>query len=400
MANDLVFEGGGAKGMVFVGALQALEERKIPTDRLMGTSAGSIMATFLAAGYRADEMREALSEERDGKPIFATFLENPQPFQKDEIKRSVTRDLLRQINSKLVPDFLEDRFDDLFAELLLSRLRLRSFFNFMERGGLYGADSFEAWLCQKLDEGTYKDEPRRFSKNTLANFYEKTGVHLTLIAADTTGGQLLVLNHLTAPECPLVQAVRMSMSVPLLWEEVVWQEEWGGYRKNPVTGHQIVDGGLLSNFPIELFVVNEKYVTDVMGTRSEKEPEVIGFLIDESVEVPNAPDPPSPSRWSSVGDFKPVQRLLQLVDTATQAHDKMIMDGVQDAVVHLPAATYGTTEFDMTSARRDALIRAGYNTTKAYLESTFASGKALAGGVFFSEDTVQSADRITRRLLE
>ena len=39
MQYDMVFEGGGAKGMVFVGALKELEARGITSARLLGTSA-------------------------------------------------------------------------------------------------------------------------------------------------------------------------------------------------------------------------------------------------------------------------------------------------------------------------------------------------------------------------
>ena len=45
--------------------------------------------------------------------------------------------------------------------------------------------------------------------------------------------------------------------------------------------------GLLSNFPIELFVSDEKPVTDVMGEK--KRHNIIGFLIDEKIAVPGAP---------------------------------------------------------------------------------------------------------------
>ena len=51
MEYDMVFEGGGAKGMVFVGVLQELEALGHMPARLLGASAGAIMATFLAAGY-------------------------------------------------------------------------------------------------------------------------------------------------------------------------------------------------------------------------------------------------------------------------------------------------------------------------------------------------------------
>ncbi len=38
---DIVFEGGGAKGSAFVGALKALKERGHGHRRLIGTSSGS-----------------------------------------------------------------------------------------------------------------------------------------------------------------------------------------------------------------------------------------------------------------------------------------------------------------------------------------------------------------------
>ena len=60
MQYDLVFEGGGAKGMVFVGALQEFERLGHTAGRLLGTSAGAIIASYLAAGFTASEMLRAL----------------------------------------------------------------------------------------------------------------------------------------------------------------------------------------------------------------------------------------------------------------------------------------------------------------------------------------------------
>jgi len=37
------------------------------------------------------------------------------------------------------------------------------------------------------------------------------------------------------------------MSIPLVWDEVVWQKEWGAYLGRDLTGHLVVDGGVLSN---------------------------------------------------------------------------------------------------------------------------------------------------------
>ena len=43
---DSVFEGGGAKGMIFVGACEEFFGRGTSFNRLLGTSAGAMAATY------------------------------------------------------------------------------------------------------------------------------------------------------------------------------------------------------------------------------------------------------------------------------------------------------------------------------------------------------------------
>ena len=57
---DLVFEGGGVKGIALAGALATLEEREYRPQNIAGTSAGAITAALLAAGYSAAELREII----------------------------------------------------------------------------------------------------------------------------------------------------------------------------------------------------------------------------------------------------------------------------------------------------------------------------------------------------
>ena len=57
----------------------------------------------------------------------------------------------------------------------------------------------------------------------------------------------------------------MSISISLVWDEVIWQSTWGKYLGHDMTDHAIVDGGLLSNFPIELFISDAPEVTKLMG---------------------------------------------------------------------------------------------------------------------------------------
>ena len=57
-----VFEGGRVRGTALVGAVAAAEERQITFREVAGSSAGAIVASLLAAGYNAGEMRTLLTE--------------------------------------------------------------------------------------------------------------------------------------------------------------------------------------------------------------------------------------------------------------------------------------------------------------------------------------------------
>lgn len=400
MKYDLIFEGGGAKGMVLVGAYEEFVRRGHTYGRLLGTSAGAITAALVAAGYTPAELLAALNERESGKPVFAGFMGDPAPFTPDEIRNSAIADLLHKINLKCVPDFMEAPFDQNLTERLAQDPQACHLVAFVERGGWYGADRFVAWLIRKLDSGSWQRGQRKFSTMTLQEFFTATQVALSLVASDTSDGRLLVLNHNTAPACPLVWAVRMSMSIPLLWDEVIWQAGWGTYLGRPLTNHAIVDGGILSNFPLELFISDEAQVTRLMGAKQAHP--VLGLLIDEALSVPQ----PSSSRGMLVdinvkpGELRTVQRILRLVNTATTAHDKMVMDAFSHLVVHLPAGGYGTTEFDMSDARRAALVTAGRNAMRAYFDQ---QPLAAAPRSMADSETVQAqrtADCIALRLLQ
>ena len=156
------------------------------------------------------------------------------------------------------------------------------------------------------------------------------------------------------------------MSIPLVWQEVEWQRDWGPYRGRDIAGHMVVDGGVLSNFPIELFVSGERHVTDVMGDKRRRD--LMGLLIDETLEVPKAPPPPKDASVSTFGRLKTIGRLKRLIDTITTAHDKEIIESLSQLVVRMLARGYGTTEFDMTEERRAALVEAGRGAMLKHLE--------------------------------
>lgn len=65
----VAFAGGGAKGIVHVGALSALEEQKVKLLGVAGTSAGAIVATLAASGYKSHQILDPTN----GASILAEF---------------------------------------------------------------------------------------------------------------------------------------------------------------------------------------------------------------------------------------------------------------------------------------------------------------------------------------
>jgi len=395
MNYDLVFEGGGAKGMVFVGALQEFEARGHKPGRLLGTSAGAIVATLLAAGYSSSEMLAALDEKQaNGKSVFSSFMASPGPFDQDTINKSSIRAFLHALNSPLIPDFLEEKLDDALAQKLAGGKSLSHFFSFVEKGGWFSADNFLTWIEKKLNSGTINGKARNFGSMTLQQFFDATQTELSMVASDTTGKQMLVLNHTTAPNCPLIWATRMSMSIPMLWQEVVWRDKWGKYNNRSLKDHTIVDGGLLSNFPIELFLSDLKDVINLMGVKISSE--VLGFLIDEDAVVPNAPNTVATENKFNLAELATVQRISRLVDTMLSARDKMVVESYSNLVVHMPAKGYGTTEFDMSPERKNALVEAGKKALNDYFYALqHPSPSDISFGIGNEEDAAQA--EINRR---
>lgn len=366
MEFDLVFEGGGAKGLVFVGALQSLEKHGHTIDRLIGTSAGSIMATLLAAGYNSQECLQAVNERlEDGRPRFSSFMDTPTILKDKTIQDSLNFWLRTELDNPYIPNLLEPMADKI-VDNLLETAGFRHLISFFLWGGWYSGDVLLNWVREKLDAGG-----RDLGYSTLWEFHEKTGRDLSLVASDVTGKEMLILNHRTAPDLPIAWAVRMSMSVPFAWQEVTWQPEWGHYRRREVTGHRVVDGGLLSNFPIQLLVSKDEFVDEIMGNADTSE-NVLGLLIDESVEVPGAGDPPG--KPGGMADLleridllaEVIWRIRGLADTMLAAHDRLVQDKFENVVVRLPAKGYGTLEFDMSDQRIEAILIAGETAMDAY----------------------------------
>jgi len=161
---------------------------------------------------------------------------------------------------------------------------------------------FRSWLSDRLAAKFPEVGPP--AKLTLRQFHKLINrdadrpQQLSLIATDITSKEALILNERTAPDLPIMDAVRMSMGVPFIWAPVTWPEGVT-YTRGPgdpaapaVTrdGHLIVDGGVLSNFPIR-YLLDPRHAepTGCLGPipGGHAPANAIGLFLDAEKDVPN-----------------------------------------------------------------------------------------------------------------
>ena len=298
---DAVFEGGGVKGIGFVGAIAVAEKRGITWQNVAGTSAGAIVATLLAAGYTADEMREILSS-----------------LDYNNFKDQGTIDKIPLVGPA--------------ASLVFEK-------------GLYEGNFFQKWIGDLLrakNITTFGDLLIEGEKEDRYRF------KLRVIASDISEGNILVLPQdiadygIRPEDLNVAFAVRMSMSIPFFYEPVKL--------RNSKTGQisYIVDGGILSNFPVWLF--------DSEGSLPEWP--TIGFKLVE-------PSEDTPHRIAG-----PISMLTALFSTMMEAHDaRYIKDQDFVRTAAIPTLGVKTTEFDISRERSEALYQSGHRAAEKFFST-------------------------------
>ncbi|HEV8044333.1 MAG TPA: patatin-like phospholipase family protein, partial [Rubrobacter sp.] len=283
-------------------------ERGYEPQNMAGASAGAIVAALIAAGYGADELKEIIAD-----------------LDYDQFK----------------DEALEDRFPGGKTLSILKDL------------GIYEGKTFEDWmrgLLEAQNVRTFGDLVRREDVEL------KYRYKLQVIASDVTERRLLVLPR-DAPklgiedpdDIDVAQAVRMSMSIPIYFEPVRLTNRQTGEE------HLIVDGGMLSNFPVWLFDAPEPQ-WPTFGMKLVQKPETpIGEELAEP--VPRG------------GVMQVIGYLRSLVDTMMAAHDRLYIEqnDFDQRTIGIDTLGVGTTEFDLSPERALALYDSGRTAAEDFL---------------------------------
>ena len=137
---------------------------------------------------------------------------------------------------------------------------------------------------------------------------------------------------------PIVRAVRMSMSFPYFFEPVV-------LHKNEKI-HYIVDGGLLSNFPVFLFD----------GDKPPLRRWTFGFRLYGGT-------PPEQPSYRTIGRIWPLPLGKAMFFATTEAWDRKVSKASLVRTISIPTGEVPTLKFTLTDAERDELRTNG--ATKA-----------------------------------
>ncbi len=204
--RNLVFKGGGVRGIAYMGALQVLEDKGILENiqRVAGTSAGAIAAALTCFRLSVAETIE----------VFNTLEVNKIPQ---------SRSLLQ------TPHFPPVRGHQNYRRLF-------------QNYGWYSSEYFYNWL---------QDTIARFCRGncqaTFADLRKQGHRDLYVVASNLSRHRSEVFSAAATPDVCVADAVRMSMSIPLFFESLQFDGHTFG------SGDYYVDGGIYANYPIHLF---------------------------------------------------------------------------------------------------------------------------------------------------
>src|SRR3954469_20251656 len=317
---DGVFRGGGVKGVGIAGALEGFAaDQRYPVKRwvnVAGGSAGAIIASFLAV--KGDQGVPDLTPLLEAMP-FASFEDYPRGGR------------------------------------ILGGVP-----NLFRNHGMARGEKFRLWMDEQLGGATFS-----------AVRSERGESYLKMVAVDVTNSQLLLLpddlhlyrlpgsdQPIDPDSFPISSAVRMSMSIPYLFEPVEL------VRIGTTATAEIIDGGTLSNFPVWIF--------DVDPAEGGERPKrlTFGFTLSGGRSVGGGGKLLKAAPW-------PARFGADIVRTAMSAWDaRFASHSTRVRTVTIDALDVGTTEFTLPPEKRQALIDSGRKGAADYL-SKFDPAKAV-----------------------
>lgn len=205
--RNLVFKGGGIRGIAYLGALEELERLGLleKIQNVAGSSVGAIAALMVSLRLPAREVKEAFD----------------------------TLDFSRVPQARA-----EGPADSILSKLDLATCSQR----LLKHYGWYSSAYFHDWLKDLIAGYTGGNR-----EATFADFKRMGFRGLYVVVSNLTKRCAEVMSAEKTPDVVVADAVRMSMSIPLYFEALHFDGQQFG------KGDLYVDGGFFNNYPVDVF---------------------------------------------------------------------------------------------------------------------------------------------------
>jgi predicted acylesterase/phospholipase RssA len=368
----LALEGGGGKGAAYLGAIIAFEELgvlPVPFDGsgqikgFSGASAGIITAFLLSLGLssgeiwritRASEFLQFLDLPANGRARCATFQDDAGPKALAEQNRGAR---IRPTNNEPT-DLNRDRkhrgpgIGNIAVRLLKGKVaRSKSqaddhilkalkrdpngyVRNVFSDPGVFPGFAVRDFLARKLvdrmkQSSLYNDPSKPAPKDedllaqakgmTFERFNELTNVDLVIAGTNLTTGKPAYFSQFTTPQFPVIEAVGISMSIPLIFKSVYL--DTGDKSYDDFRGWW-GDGGVINNFPLHAFNKDQDGKQPALPHERSALPlnlHTLGLTLEEpdltQFGIPKVPEPYFPS---ALGMIMPTLDALMFSSTEGQ----------------------------------------------------------------------------------
>ncbi len=306
---DLVLGGGGVRGIAHVGALSVLTEHGYTVDRVAGASSGAIAGAMIAAGATPEDMKHVLSE-LDWRAFTLS----------DIIGRIADAPLIGGVVSR----FRDGRTIDPMEWI----------------GGLLADRGVQTWADLRIaDPEPWIPEAQRYK--------------LVVRCLDVVNRRVVRLPWdyhrygLDPDEQSVAQAVRASMSVPLVFDPVrVGDKEDGG--------GLLIDGGLGAGFGV-----------DVLDRQDGSPPTHPTFALQLMQR-------PLVTAWPT----SDLNLMRAVVETMLETGNAMVPVGPCDEqrTVRLDTSHIRTLDVGITAEEEQDLFDVGADTMRTFLEGFDMAG--------------------------
>lgn len=301
--DTLILTGGGMRDVSIIGALNILKEKNIIINKYAGSSSGAMICTLLNIGYTPDEIEDTVFSQGTSV-VYDNFFKIP--------------------------------------------------FNLLFNYGLFTGNKMVKYLNSLFEKKGYSKDI------TFIELFNETQKTLVITGTSLTQKNTFYFNYHTFPNMKVIDAVRISISIPLYFTCVK-------YTIDDIQ-HIFCDGGLLNNFPLHYFEVFDesgKYIKSHKKILQYPEifnpDKIIGITIVNPSDVIN-----SNILINNISDY--ITSIINTISNKIQLDNSGNKNLIHRVIsINLPY-NVNPINFNLSKQLRNELIVVGNTSAKLFFE--------------------------------